>query len=123
MRSKLLQPTLLLMKLCMATAKANAALKATAVTVDAPEVKSLKATSTVEPLSPNTAVADKAVAGVKATFTLSVKVSTSSAEAKFDDSIPEASQVNFDVVAAEANLKAEANDEFKSSCCRCPSQC
>ena len=47
----------------MATAKANAALKATAVTVDAPEVKSLKATSTVEPLSPNTAVADKAVAG------------------------------------------------------------
>ena len=122
MRSKLLQPTLLQMKLCMATAKANAALKATADTVDTPEVK-LKATSTVEPLSANTAVADKAVVGVKATATLSVKVSTSSAEAKFDDSIPEASQVNFDVVAAEANLKAEANDEFKSSCCRCPSQC
>jgi hypothetical protein len=52
----------------IATAKANAGLKATAATVEAPEVKH-KATSIVEPLSTNTTVADKAVAGVKAIAT------------------------------------------------------
>ncbi len=37
------------------------------------------------------------------------------AEAKFNASILEAEQFNFDVAAVEVNRKAEANDEFKSS--------
>jgi len=77
------------------------------VTVDAAEAK-VKATSTAEPVSVNTAVADKAVAGAKATAALTVKVGTPPAEAKFKDSMPEANQVNFDVAAAEVNLKTEA---------------
>ena len=94
--------------------KQNAVPKATVATVDAPEVK-LKAASTVGPLPTNTAVSDKAVAGVKDTATLTVKVGTTSVEAKFDDSILEANQVNFDVAGAEANFKTEADDGFKSS--------
>ena len=98
----------------IATEKTNAALKVTAVTVDALEVK-FKETSTVEPLSVNTAVADDVVAGVKDTVSLSVRVGTTSVEVKFNASIPEADQLNFDAAAAEVGLGGGANDEFKSS--------
>ena len=77
----------------------------------------IKATSTFEPPSVNTAVADKAVAGTKDTAALTVKVVTTSEEAKFDDGIPEADQLNFDVAGGEANFKTEvtaAEDKVKT---------
>ena len=83
---------------------------AAAVTVEAPEANF---------------AADKAIVGakfitadgpgVKDTAILTVKVGTTSVEAKFDDSILEANQVNFDVAAAEANFKTEADEGLKSS--------
>ena len=59
----------------------------------------IKATSTVEPLSVNTAVADKAVA----------------VEVKFDASIPKADQLNFDAgdkptASTEGKCKGEADE-------------